>query len=424
MTLEETAEDLASSLGVDKSEVLEDLETLVSYSVPLDEATQSIRRKYGDIEEGYDPADIPTLDVADITSETENVTVTVRVLTLGTRSIRYNGEDQVIFEGEVADTTGKIPYTAWNEFGFEPGDTITVTNAGVREWEGVPQLNFGDGTQITVEENQLDVSYQVGGQQDLIDITPGSGGISVSVYILECEERVIDGRDGETPILSGVLADETAQAPFTDWEPHEDIEEGTFVQIENVHIREYRGVPSVNLSEFSEIEPIKPFEYEDTAVELSLYEAIDAGGIFDVKVTGNIIDIRDGSGLIQRCPDCNRVVVNDQCREHGAVDSYDDLRIKAILDDGTDTVTAIFDRELTEEIYGKSLEEALEEAQEAMDRDVISEHISSTMIGRELTLRGSLSVDEYGANITVRSYSDPAERTADRARKFLAEVSQ
>ncbi|MFT4884558.1 MAG: replication factor A1, partial [Natronomonas sp.] len=48
MSLDDAAEELASSLGVDKAEVKEDLEKLVSYSVPMDEAKQSLRRKYGD----------------------------------------------------------------------------------------------------------------------------------------------------------------------------------------------------------------------------------------------------------------------------------------------------------------------------------------------------------------------------------------
>ena len=48
MELDDHAEALASDLGVDKEEVKSDLENLVSYSVPMDEAKQSLRRKYVD----------------------------------------------------------------------------------------------------------------------------------------------------------------------------------------------------------------------------------------------------------------------------------------------------------------------------------------------------------------------------------------
>ena len=44
MSLDDAAEELASDLGADKAEVREKLETLQSYSVPVEEAKQSIRR--------------------------------------------------------------------------------------------------------------------------------------------------------------------------------------------------------------------------------------------------------------------------------------------------------------------------------------------------------------------------------------------
>ena len=47
MSLEDAAEELASDLGADTAEVREKLETLQSYSVPLEEAKGSIRREFG-----------------------------------------------------------------------------------------------------------------------------------------------------------------------------------------------------------------------------------------------------------------------------------------------------------------------------------------------------------------------------------------
>ena len=48
MALDDHAEELASALGVDKEEVKGDLQKLVEYSVPIDEAKDSLRRNYGD----------------------------------------------------------------------------------------------------------------------------------------------------------------------------------------------------------------------------------------------------------------------------------------------------------------------------------------------------------------------------------------
>jgi len=419
MDVDNHAEELASALGVDKQEVKEDLENLLQYSVPVDEAKQSIRRKHGG--GGGGSATPESLDVADISTEHDNVAVTVRVLTKGSRSIRYQGEDITIREGEFADETGTVSYTAWQEFGFEPGDTVTVGNAGVREWNESPELNLGDSTSVALETEDLEVTNEIGGDRDLIDLAAGDRGRNVAVRVVEVERRTIDGRDGEKEILSGVLGDETARLPFTDWEPHEELTEGASLRIEDTHVREYRGAPELNISEFSTVTELdREVEVTADAPSMTIGEAVAGGGLFDVELTGNVIEVRDGSGLIERCPECNRAIQNGECRSHGSVEGEDDLRTKAILDDGTGTCTAILGREITERIYGGGLEDARNEARDAMDREVVADAIAAELEGREYRIRGSFSVDEYGANLNADAFTAADSDPAEQARELLA----
>jgi replication factor A1 len=418
MDVDKHAEELASALGADKEEVKTDLENLLEYSVPIDEAKQSVRRKYGD---GGGDASPSAVDIADITTESGNVTVTARVLTVGTRTIRYQGDDSTIREGELADETGTISYTAWQDFGFEPGDTVTAGNAGVREWEGEPELNLGESTTVALESETLEVPYQVGGDRDLIELEPGDRGRNVEARVMELEERTIDGRDGETTILSGVLADDTARLPFTDWNPRAEVSEGAEIRFEDVYVREFRGVPSINLTEYTTVSPAS-VDVSDEAPRLSIREAVTSGGMYDVEIVGNVLEVRDGSGLIQRCPECGRLVQNDQCRSHGKVDPEDDLRVKAIVDDGTDTVTAILGSDITAEVYGGTLEDALAAARDAMDREVVADEISEKLVGREYRVRGHLSVDDYGANLDASEFAESDDDPAQRARDVLTSV--
>ncbi|WP_423751392.1 Single-stranded DNA binding protein [Salinirarus marinus] len=417
MQLDDHAEELASDLGVDKEEVKSDLENLLQYSVPIDEAKQSVRRKHG----GEATSSTPTaMDVADVTPDSGAVTVTVRVLTKGTRSIRYQGDDQVIREGQLADETGKISYTAWQEFGFEPGDTVTIGNANVREWDGEPELNLGANTTVAMASDPVEVPYEVGGDADLVDLRPGDRGHNVEVQVLDVEDRTIDGRDGETDIRSGVLADETARLPFTDWQRREELTEGAILRLEDVYVREFRGVPQVNLTEFTTVATLdREVEAVESATRMRIDEAVSTGGLFDVEVVGNVIEVRDGSGLIERCPECGRVVQNDQCRVHGDVQGEDDLRVKAILDDGHGTLTAVLGSDLTAEVYGGGVEKAREAAREAMDKDVVSDEISDRLVGREFRVRGTLSVDEYGANLDADAFAETDDDPADRAKRLL-----
>ncbi len=420
MNIEDEAEALAADLEVEKSAVEQDLENLVSYSVPIDEARRSLRRKYGDGE--TTESGPQTLDIADIDTEAGSVTVTGVVLTAGRRRIRYQGEDHEIREGEIADDTGRISYTAWEDFDVEPGDAVTLGNASVREWEDNPELNIGEQTSVETAEESFDLDATVGGDTDLAVLDPGDRGRNVETRILEVEHRTIEGRDGETEILSGVLGDPTARLPFTDWNPHEAVEEGASLRFENVYIREFRGVPSVNITEFTTITPLDAPVDASEPKRMSVRNAVDRGGAYDLEVVGNIIDIREGSGLIERCPECGRVVQKGQCRTHGDVDGVDDLRVKAILDDGTGTVTVVLDAELTKEIYGGTVEDAKDAARDAMDQSVVSEAIAERLVGHEYRVRGHLSVDDFGANLETTEFDRVTTDPKAAADGLLEEV--
>jgi replication factor A1 len=179
----------------------------------------------------------------------------------------------------------------------------------------------------------------------------------------------------------------------------------------------------VNLTEFTDAEPLgRTVDVPEDAPRLTLAEAVGAGGLFDVEVVANVIGVRDGSGLIERCPSCSRVVQNGQCRSHGEVDAVDDLRVKAILDDGTETVTAILDDDLTAEVYGGGLEDARAAATEAMDRSVVRETVAESLVGRAYRVRGNLSVDEYGANLDATEFDPAADPPARLAAETLADL--
>ena len=181
----------------------------------------------------------------------------------------------------------------------------------------------------------------------------------------------------------------------------------------------------MNLSEFSTVSPLsESVSVRDSAPQLSVREAVSSGGMFDVEVVGNVLEVRDGSGLIERCPECGRVVQNGQCRSHGDVDGEDDMRVKAILDDGTGALTVVLDRDLTEEVYGGSMAEAREQAREAMDKEVVADRIRERIVGREYRVRGNLSVDDYGANLDAAEFAESDGDPASRARDLLAEADE
>ena len=75
---------------------------------------------------------------------------------------------------------------------------------------------------------------------------------------------------------------------------------------------------------------------------------------------GRITQIYDGCGLIQRCPKCNRWIIDDFCMVHSDVDGIWDLRIKTRFEIGNERCTPIFKRAITEKIVRITLEGAKE----------------------------------------------------------------
>lgn len=175
----------------------------------------------------------------------------------------------------------------------------------------------------------------------------------------------------------GLIGDESGTIKFTKWKKGElpTLEEGEVYQFDNAVTSEYQGRYSVNLNSRSS------FKQLDTDIEVSDNAT---------ELTAAMVDIQSGSGLIKRCPDedCTRVLQKSRCSEHGEVDGEFDMRIKAVFDDGTDVQHAIFDKEATEALTGLSMEEAKQQAMDALDTSVVAQDFITDLVGRYYTVEG------------------------------------
>lgn len=175
----------------------------------------------------------------------------------------------------------------------------------------------------------------------------------------------------------GLLGDETGRIKFTKWAKSDlqSLSEGAVYELGNVVTDVYEGQYSVKLNSTTTITEL------DTDIEV---------GDDSTELTGVIVDLQNGSGLIKRCPtdDCTRVLQNGRCSEHGEVEGEFDLRIKAVLDDGKSTQDVLFNREATEELTDLTLESAEQLAMDALDTGVVADQISEQIIGRYYELKG------------------------------------
>jgi replication factor A1 len=102
-----------------------------------------------------------------------------------------------------------------------------------------------------------------------------------------------------------------------------------------------------------------------------------------------------------------------QCRAHGRLDGVQDLRIKAVLDDGTSSIICVLDRPLTEMIIGVTLDRLTAIPEKAY------ETLRAAMVGTPLIVTGNLTRGDYGMILVATGVERPADDAAMRARALL-----
>src|SRR5436305_1858622 len=224
----------------------------------------------------------------------------------------------------------------------------------------------------------------------LRELMPGEQSVNLLARIVSVNER-----------------DETGKTQFSAWKDFS-LKPDEVVRVEGAYVKTWRGIPQVSFDERATITRLKPdllppSERLNVSPRMWIEDLAERGGAADVTVRGILIDLREGSGLVYRCPECRRVLRKGACRLHGEVKGEPDLRVKAVLDDGSGALTAVFDRELTEGLLDKSLEACIAAAKEAMSTDVVRDELADILVAQPIEARGNVTSDDYGLMMIVES---------------------
>lgn len=384
-------------------------------------------------------------DVHDLEDGMGSVTVEARMLSKDAREVTVRGEETTLWEGQLADETGRIPYTAWHDHGFEKGDVLRIENGYVRTFRGTPQLNFGENARVTeLDDDAVPSGRELSNvpgptlsttEKTVGELAPGDGSVDVTGRVLDVNERSITTDGNDRTLWEGEIADATGRIPYTAWEDP-GFEKGDVVRVENAYVRTFRGLPQLNWGETAKLTPqsdddAPPHEELAKPREATLEGIIDAEGAVGIRVEGVMLEIRDGSGLILRCPECRRVLQDHACHVHGPVEGVTDLRIKAVLDDGSGAVMLILDRSMTERILETTLEACQERAQAEGSRDVVLEDVKDTLLLKRVRVDGNATHDDYGTTLVPKDVvvlepedaEDAAEGMISRVDALIQEVS-
>ncbi len=356
-----------------------------------------------------------TTPVGRVTPGPNGVDVRGRIRRCGRRRLP---DGEVVTEGHIVDTTGEIPFIAWTPRTLRPGDVVEIRGASTSTWHGRVQLELDDGTTVV----RLGAPVRARRRPpavELSDLCVGDRAVETRGTVLASNDDTVDLANGTRAVRRGVLGDRTVRLPFIDWSGDDRMGANHRVRISNGYVTAYRGIRSVNLTTSSSVTsrgdtPSPP----DSLPVRRIRDLRALGSSLDVSAEANVLRILGGSGLIGRCPTCGRALRERRCRQHGPVEPTHDLRVKAVLDDGTESLTLVLGAEITASIYGAGVEEVRKEAHGRMD-DPVTGRISRAIVGRMYRVGGRLSVDDEEARLTAERFTPLRGTPNGRARRVL-----
>jgi replication factor A1 len=422
---------------LDEADIRDELQKYLDYGVPADQAVRTILRHHGAPTPPRPAAGAPTAPVsqeriplASLPPQSPFVNLKARILSLTTRPVTARGEQKEITTGLLGDETGTAPYTSWRPLeGLANGDVLAIEGAYTKTFNNQAQVNFGDRTKITkLAAEELPRTPTLFRDVAIAELKEGLRGIRVTGRVLEVAPRQVTVQGQPKTVWGGSLADATGKVEFSAWSDPK-LTAGQAVTIEGGYVRAYRGVPQLSFDADARIAPAAAELPDAAALDVRaptlLRDLLARGGGSDVQVVATLLEVKEGSGLVLRCPTpgCTRVLAAGVCRIHNKVDGgVPDLRIKGILDDGTGAVQLVAGRELTEQLLGKDLERCKKEAQDAFRPDLIRDQLRERLASRVFAVRGNALSDEYGMTFIARSMRPHADAKAAAAQAILASL--
>jgi replication factor A1 len=408
LELKEHVNDILTSLDdkekVSSEEITEELNRFLEYGVPIDHAKQTLLKKYGGTPTTSPQQRTP---LSEIQPDQTNLQLLCRIITITSKETDIKGEKRTIFYGIIGDETATIPFTAWNDFNLKQNDVLEITNAYSREWQGTLKLNFGDRTHITkTDANKLPEHNPEPKEYQITDFHSGLFHIETKVRLLTLKERTVTTKDTTKTVYSGVIGDKTGKAQFTSWHDH-NLKEDDTLHITGGYIKTWKGIPQLTIDEKTIVEKLPKNTIKKTDIPhpfFPLYKLEERNGGYDIEIKGTIIEIRYGSGIIQRCPECNRTLQDTTCTIHGTVNPVPDFRLKLIIDDGTGAINAILNKTTSEQLLDKSFIE-LQKISEQTGETGLYEDINTTIFGHQIRIRGNALKDDYGLTLIAHTVS-------------------
>jgi replication factor A1 len=317
-----------------------------------------------------------------------------------------------IFRGRISDSSGSVGFLSWVPFEFESGSLIKMENISVRKFRETPEINISNDAKL---ELYIDNSFPQ--MEDLVhttesnisDLRNGMRDIKITVQINSWSQRKFTSEDGtERIVRSGDVIDPSGRCRLTAWcdfNPNS----GDFVELSGSRVQFWQGSPDLVIDDLNQVKslsspPWKAINPEDHWVHVDLNDLVSGGSRRGIKTIGNIVSIRQDSGIIFRCPECRRVLRDDICSEHGSVQGQEDLRLRFVIDNGINNASLLLSKEPSEDFLSTKFEDIKEQIS-ISGKDHFISSLRNMLFSKKVEIQGRALVDNQGTMILAEKMS-------------------
>lgn len=381
-------------------------------------------------EREFTPAVTVTRKIDELDGTERSLNLTAKVVFSEAKEIQTkDGTKRNIISGILGDDTGTASFTLWNDHpALEKGKVYKFNNCYTRKWNDTVQIHIGNNGEVVETDDVIDnvpSRQRTSSPSELKigEIREGSGSVTVIGRVTSVSKRDIETKNGPRTVYSGMICDDTGEIQYSAWNDFGLQAEKSY-RISNAYIRSWKGIPQLNLGDNSDVSEVD-IAFDTSKVgqgnERTIGDIVKNGGGLDVIVRGVIVDIRPGSGIIKRCPECNRTIINNDCKTHGTVEPVPDLRMRIIIDDGTGSIATTMNREATERFTGVTFDAAFN-LSKARGEDIVVKDLGDRLYMKHLKVRGDAMIDEYGTKINAKEITLDDVDVNKGAKDLLEEV--
>ena len=341
--------------------------------------------------------------------------------------VRKDGSGELnVVRGRISDSSGSIGFLSWKEFDHEEGALVKIVGASVRKFRDTPEIQINDGTVIETyrdgsfpEVAELAESEKV----SISDLRDGMRDVSITLQVENWNQRTFETKDGDSRVVrSGDVMDPTGRCRLTAWCEF-DPKPGDTIRIEGGRVQSWQGSPDLVIDNLEQTEslsetPWKKIDPENHWIDVDLTTITEGGSRRGIATSGVIVAINSGSGIIERCPECRRMLRDGSCSEHGPQRGDEDLRLRFVLDNGISNVNLYMGREASERFLGMSMEDVKDEIS-SIGNDAFVSNLRNQVLSRKVIVHGFCRVDDQGAMVFADRMEVMSPKPAEEAEEVM-----